>query len=733
MRGMLTGIIFLVFFQWGFAQYNVRSEHPRLFLNQEIISHLQAKYTSNATDWARMKSNVIDPNLNRSGADILNDYIEKYNYVLAYGIAYYATGNNQYLQKAKDILLAMYNVMGDTYIQRDSGYNSRDAMVVMAVGYDWCYSVLTDQERASIRNRLITWANWIRSNAYAVYGSVYFEPGNNYSAGHMFGLMATGLAIYSEDPVNGKACLDNALGAWNEIRHFVETRLKGGDVNEGWSYGAGYAYYVLGPLALWKTAISAGDDYYAQIEWDNSLIEFMIYATLPDRIHILPQGDWARESTGLIWDMHRTVSDIISSYSESSFHQGLASYWGNEVYPVTKFHNFYIWRSVLFFNPQVAPVNYRNVEPFKSKLYVFTDSSGTGQFVQRTSWAADALWVTFRAGGMYGDHAHNGQGHFDIFKNGWLIIDSNILTRSGINIPDYAHNVVYVDPVSSHWHLPVGGDYANAPHSDIPRREFTTNYSYIWENSTRIYQTQSDNTVKNKERHFLFLPEKEIVATFDIVETFQASTVKKYRVHYFGTPTISNNLISYSNGSGKVQHYPVFPAQKNIQLLPIDDGVDNNPRRIDISYTSSQAKNYFVNLYEVVPASEDFHIYRELSVPAGTIQGANFYGGELVRNNEAIVVLFADENVIKNGFSSLTVSTLENTDMQLYIVGCLPSQNYYIAVTKNSNEAIFDIRNSNFSGASPIAASGNGILMINFSGNEFSQPIPKVKMNRITR
>ncbi|HID38705.1 MAG TPA: hypothetical protein EYP36_04230, partial [Calditrichaeota bacterium] len=325
-------------------------------------------------------------------------------------------------------------------------------------------------------------------------------------------------------------------------------------------------------------------------------------------------------------------------------------------------------------------MDYKTVAPFNNRYWVFTDSSGTGQFVQRTDWGQNAAWVSFRAGGMYGDHAHNGNGHVEIWENGWLVIDQNILSSSGILIPDHAHNRVQIEPMSETWNLP-DNPYNRAEHAEIPRREFTSSYSYIWENSTNVYQRQKNNTATKTERQFFFLPQPKIVITFDIAATNSASNYKKNRWHFYGSAGRSGNVISYSNGTSKVFCHPLYPLNPSISL-------DNNV--LDIEYTNAAVKNYFITVLYTTAANASALSVQGISRDHGNVQESDVYGAAIARGNTSYSVVFKSDDP---GFNYNHIAyNMEIYDFSYhYLAGLDKETTYYVTLSSNANTLNVDI------------------------------------------
>ena len=78
---------------------DVIQTHPRIFLTPDIITQLQNKKNDNTLEWQRVEDrlNAIS---NYTGAQLIADYIEEYEYLMTAALGYYATGNQTYMDKA---------------------------------------------------------------------------------------------------------------------------------------------------------------------------------------------------------------------------------------------------------------------------------------------------------------------------------------------------------------------------------------------------------------------------------------------------------------------------------------------------------------------------------------------------------------------------------------------------------------------------------------------------------
>jgi len=670
--------------------------HPRIWLDEKKIAALKAARTASTDEWDRLDARC-QAYWDWSADDILDDYFAQYEYMLHYAVAHYAGAGAGYMSRACNIAVRMAERTDDTDIAFDSDYRSRSYLVHLAAAYDLCYDSLTVSERSTIATRLKSWTAHVAANGYARYGSLYYEPGNNYAAGHMNGMLFASLALWESDSTTMDDYYDDSILALEDMIDFMEGRLWAGDPNEGWSYGGGTLqnwFYAMGGRYTAERV-----DHWTDIDFEENVIKVLHYFMLPDKEHILPNGDWARESTGLIWSNHRSCSDQISTYSDDATTRNLANAWSALAYPVADVHNFYVWNPFLFHNESVTVVDFEDVAPYSTTLHYFTDSSSAGQFVGRTGWETTDTWVSFRAGGMYGDHAHNGNGHFEIWKNGWLIIDDNIKSYDGTGIPDYAHNCVQFPTVSDDWNLP-SYDYHEAEHAEIPYRDFTDDYYYIWENSDLVYSLQGDNTSTKAERRFIYVPEADIVWTFDIANTTTSTTDVQCRIHYNGTLTASSGDWYYSNGTSRINTHCAYPTSGVTGTIGAGGYSTTANIKLDLQYDDAGTEKYFLVAHYI---NSTFLTDQDISITDG-------YGSAIVKADTTYLALFTD------GLSGdVEFTHNDNTKTKYYIDGLNASTTYYITNTDNGSTRTINI--STNSAGSDFSANSSSQAMLYFTSD----------------
>ncbi len=714
---LFTFLICLIAHSTINAQIVVKQSHPRVLLDSTIIQKLQNRKLNNTIEWQQLVTR-INAVSGYNSQYIMNHVYGGEQYAFMYALSFYASGNVAHRDSAISLFKEYFNnYTKDSTMYYDSGYESRSTMVEISMLYDWLYNYLSPTFRNTVRTRLVYWGDWIltKPNIYGIWYGPYYYEGNNYTMGHFVGITSVGFAIHSEDQVNGNKFISKADSIRPFLMNYANTRLKNGDANEGWGYGAGYAVNYFKALAIFKTATNNVVDHFINTTYDEDAVKFLPFASLPNLTHMLPEGDWARESTGELWEFHRLAADLVSSYSNNSQAKQVAVFWANETVPFNKFAvTAYRWFPFLYSNQEINPVDYRTL-PFYQNNYIYTDTSGTDQFIRRTGWNSNSQWVSYRAGGRYGDHAHNGSGHFSVYNNGWLLIDKNIYAPSGIEGADSMHNCIHVQKMNNFEMYPF---HDPIEHSTNVRSDLNQEYSYLWSNSTPIYQARTNvfNCVDKNQRQFLYIPGLEKVAIFDIVKT--SNNYKKwFGLNYNGVPQLSNDssYSYYSNAQKTAYVHTCYPLTKSASIFG---------RSVRINNAVNQPKDYFMHLVSVLPnASQPLNVL-SVNKDNGRVVVSDFYGSYHKENTMDYCILFAGDDPSFNHDSLIYEVPASNQVLRSYIAGLTPSVNFYVSFSYPTT-GILRVKVS-------IQNHGNAVLYTSTSGGVLSFNVPDyVGLNKL--
>jgi len=315
-------------------------------------------------------------------------------------------------------------VAGDSYLE------AGPMIGALALTFDWCASFTDEAQRTRWRayaERTLTniWqpaaAQWgERPFAWTGWGTD--NPGNNYYYSFLEATMTWALASDSAPWLERlRTRLLPALTAYAGA-------LPGGGSREGTGYGTAqmrlFALY-----RLWRD--STGEDLAAANTHLADTIRFWVHATVPTWTQFAPLGDQARTSVPEIYDYHRRLMLEARALAKDDASRDLASWWLQHIAVKRMAHGFnYRYDLLRAGSGGHAP----------AALDYFAE--GSGRLFARTGWDRDAAWIAFTAGPYVESHAHQDQGAFLLFRDGWLAVTENIWTRSGIQQGTEVHNVL---------------------------------------------------------------------------------------------------------------------------------------------------------------------------------------------------------------------------------------------------------------------------------------------------
>ncbi|MCB9592706.1 MAG: hypothetical protein H6719_08230 [Sandaracinaceae bacterium] len=327
-------------------------------------------------------------------------------------------------------------VSGDSYLYVGPTIGS------LALVYDWCFDDVTAEQRA----RWIAYANQAVHNVWnhetATWGGASMpwsgwsvdNPANNYFYSFLRATMLLGLATEGE---NDRA--DEWLRIFRDDKiagqlvPTFERDLVGGGSREGTGYGTAlrelFELYV-----LWQE--STGERIADLTGHTRASLPHLLHAIVPGGSHLVPVGDHARESTAALFDYHRHYLLLLAELERDDPRLSGVAYGFLREGPLPRMEQpFMAVYDFLHDDPEVAS------RPL-SELAAAYHGTGTGQFYLRSSWETDATLLHVVGGPLTESHAHEDQGSFLLWHEGWLAYDTNVESRSGIRQEPEMHDLV---------------------------------------------------------------------------------------------------------------------------------------------------------------------------------------------------------------------------------------------------------------------------------------------------
>ncbi|MBP8805334.1 MAG: hypothetical protein KBG48_12835 [Kofleriaceae bacterium] len=412
-------------------------DHPRIYLPNDR-TRLERLVTSNAASWARFKR-IVD--LQLDGANI-------------YGFqAWYAalvgqlTGEPRYCEAAvaqiDDFVSAEEDKISsgerpdaafDSYLE--VGFLVGD----LALTYDWCF----EQTSNGQRERWITYANQAVWNVWhheeATWGGEAFpwsgwsvdNPSNNYYYSFLRATMLLGIATRGETP-EGEQWIakfrDEKIAG--QLVPTFNRDLTGGGSREGTGYGVAMKN-LFELYDFWHGSTGEALDELTGHTRDSML--HMMHSTAPTLDRVAPIGDHSRDASAAWFDYHRHYLQTLAYlYADDPVAARATTMLADSSVPEMDQPFMYVYD--FLYTPDVTPAPLATL----GRSYY---ASGVGQLYTRSSWAADATWLTFIAGAYTESHAHQDQGSFLLYKGDWLAYDANIDSNDGLRQDGEPHNLI---------------------------------------------------------------------------------------------------------------------------------------------------------------------------------------------------------------------------------------------------------------------------------------------------
>jgi heparin/heparan-sulfate lyase len=556
------------------------AEHPRLYLRARDLPDLKQRMTDPVLKpvWDELQAVAKTNDQMRLELDALRYLLDRND------------------KRAKRDVVETLRLVQKLKMSEDETSNSRRVgamMLTAAMVYDWCYPVLTAEQKAAFAAGLVRLAKNL--------GCGYPPDKGSFLIGHpaewmiMRDMLSAGVAIYDEFPEMYQLAAGRFFGSHLPARNWF---YPGGAYHQGPGYADARFVSDLYPLWIFGR-MGAGDVYdrsqqYIPYEW--------IYERRPDN-----QFMWSGD--GENWPT-RLSSLLCASY----------------------YHDGYVLANYLL-DPKLAEVHTRGYDPRMDDLFAFLwrdpdlkplpladlplsryMGSPYGWMVARTGWDASSVIAEMRVNVYnFGGHQHRDAGDFSIYYKGPLSLHTGMYqgTPGGFGGPHHvnyytrtiAHNSLLIyDPeepvgrsrgadnsndggqrgVNSGMGPNVLEDMLTSRHKtgEVLGHDFGSDpknpaYTYLKGDITAAYSSK----VKDVERSFVFLnfgagaAVPAALVVFDRVVSANPSFQKFWLLHSIEEPAIEGNTARVALGgngwNGQLVNTTVLPEAANARLSKV--------------------------------------------------------------------------------------------------------------------------------------------------------------------
>jgi hypothetical protein len=613
-------------------KYTIHEGHPRLYMTKERLEDIRKrcadKRSSQAKYYAILKDFADHFTPGKSEASDYSCISLAFLYAVGKvpGYDYSIRSIDEYGRLGVSVLTQLHPAGGDL------GYYQSSTPNLIAC-YDWLFLAMTPEQRATVFKNFTAVADKMRASGgtlgqyrgthemYAYYGLAFY---------------ADGRYIYPNDSIAAAAVDKKAkdycdfFASWHRDQNLaiLEVACKGGAYPSGTMYGEDPYPEKLWRLDAWDTAST--DDLYKNTTCLTGYPLWWLYQMLPYRTQVRYDcaNGWSDRSGGIVrFGDYRYIgfTYVAKPFTNIAQAQGVAAHQGR--YNLAAVFNWLIQyqdefkiapfggpfptdRWVGAGPPLVWDIIFRDglVEakpPGVVKLplahhFGSSDSGptlqpdfpqgrpeGAGVVMMRSSWddpAGTLLW--FKASSHFLIHSHKDQGSFQVYKKGWLAIDSGQYEETphlgNYTMRTVAHNSLLIyspgEILNKDKADPVWVGYANdggqrwvhptltaTAVNDIEHylggiTKFETvsgAYDYVHADITRsyncLYVTNDGHRPKVSlvTRSLFFLRPDEYIVVFDRVASTKAEYPKRWLLHSVYRPEVDgketfDGVIPYS-------------------------------------------------------------------------------------------------------------------------------------------------------------------------------------------
>lgn len=651
-------------------------EHPRLFFRKKDIAALKEKTNAPVlkTIWDKITTSSgiqTDGYLKVEGtAQNLDVSIQQA--IEAKALMYALYGDKAMGRAAVDALLNFYQTLRIDLKRHDICRTVGRAIVTGSVVYDWCYDLLTPEEKQILIGRMETLAveglevKW----PHLVQGSV---TGHGSEAQLARDMLSCGIATYDEKPEIYNLAAGRIVAEFIPARKFF---YPAGYHHQGSSYG-GYRFM----WDMWATLIFDRMGYPDIFGKEQASVPYrLMYMRRPDG-QLMRDGDDFIEGQVHFGEYWQTYADAFAgSYFNDPLLVGEAIRQGRLGKTADYLFDF------LFFNTNIKPDDEKKSLPLTR---YFPDPFGA--MIARTGWDdgldANTVVAEMKVGVYnFANHQHLDAGSFQLYFKGPLAAESGIYeggngAYGSEHFKNYyqrtiAHNsmLVYDPDEQFFWHdQPVANDggqqYPNRGDETPNLKAFLANdyktgevlaysfgpdavrpdYSYLKGELSEAYGKK----IRRFTRSFVFLNlhNTEVpgaLLVFDRVVASDKNFKKYWLLHTVEEPVINGSTTivrrSEKGYRGKMINTTLLPLSENLRIRKVG-GLENqfsvfgkhypqtfrNPGRnsmdsamwrIEISPEHASAADNFLNVMQVMDLDGDVESLPVTSADTDKMAGA---------------------------------------------------------------------------------------------------------------
>ncbi len=626
---------------------------------------------------------------------------------------------------------------------RDPAFSIGDRSRWFGMGFpltvDWIYGTLSAQDKKKIRTVFLRWAKEIEkaettTDNHPEPAGLLDDPkltsdvrrtrwaGNNYYTAHMrnLGMMAMSFDAADDPDDKLRSQLSSVTGAWLYVSDaLMRGDMRGGLAAEGFEYSplsVGYVAQLL--LALYTAGRADPAIHGKQVTFDNPFWN----ETIPGFLHSLSPtakvptdqdiaylgalhqvawyGDgekyWAPDHMGVFGPMglYDYYTQNEKRLSQVRWIETNAAPGGVPKRDARAGDNNDLLGSIfyfLLFDPKArAPADPHPLYP----LIHF--SAGLGRLLQRTSWAPDATWFTYKLGWTTLDHQHADGNMFELWRKGEWLTKERTGYGDDAACTDQKNSIALQNDRPEHhdgyrgaeWKRGSQWTYVTNGDGKILASRLGPDFTYFLGDATPLYNSKDEGAqdILHASRSIVWIVPDRII-TYDRAASKTAGRFKRFWMQLPSPGTVAGGLMTMKSAGGQnlfVRTLLPAPASVTVEKAEaLDDDNGKQPALLDpikyrlrVEAPGSPKTVRWLHVIQGADGKDHADNATLVSSTAGTpYQGAAF--------NDTVVMFPVDIGKL----ASVTYSVPASTKAQL-VTGLTPGAGYKVSTQKTGDAIV---------------------------------------------
>jgi len=656
----------------------IGSDHPRLFFNRDTWPAVEERALGPAREYydqikQRVDDYPDDPTGDSGGAVFMREEsiggktyeMATFEQATEWGVqalesafVFWMTGERQYLDKTKRMLHVSIEVYRECYqLRRVINWYSTTRICALAA-YDWIANELSPEERRGLLLPLLEHIEEVQPGP-----DKPMIHGQN-TSGHTTGFYGVrnlvwyaGLAAYEdgiEDEVARRFLRDgyqnnsDVLNFRNEI-----AGDDGGLASATIGYAMGqYPYYEANLFHSWYSAM--GEELAPQWPYLALFPVWVYWSWIPtgDGPKEFGSGDTYHDTNALrTYCLYDHMSSIMHFYGGSHPEYAALAAYIRSIVPEQGFTTAWPIHPFLLTEVDHCPPP---VSPEESRVFARHFGS-LGQISMRSGATPDDTYCLHTTGSRGPNHQHYDEGHFTIYRKGFLALDSGTRgNQKDFHLRHYyaqtvAHNCLLIhmpdESLADYWGEKYEGPEGQTNYGGMNgyvgsvARAYETNehYTYVASDLTPCY---SDEKCELALRQFVFLMPDLFVVCDRVVST-RPEYAKAWLLHTQNEPGLDGNQFRADQGDGRLFCRTLYPTDAVLTSIggpgkefwanainwELHDAVEQRDReqrqttgegmllgawRVEVSPGEPRTEDLFLHLIQVADQDQDAMIEPEL-------------------------------------------------------------------------------------------------------------------------